>query len=195
MNLESMRNKVKEMTKDSRYLHILGVEEVAHDLAVIYGCDTEKVSAAAILHDVAKNLPVDVQIAECEKYGVSLTEFQKQRSVLIHAKLGVAYATELFHITDQEILDGISYHTTGRPSMTLLEKIVFVADFIEPSRIPLPKMDEIRWAAYNDIDLAITMIIRNTLEYLEERGFAIDTLTKETYDYYKALLSNRERKG
>lgn len=187
MELLEIRDRVRPMMKDRRYLHTLGTEETAYDLAIIHGCDLFKARLTALLHDCAKNLPGEKMLQECIRYGISITKTEQQRTELLHAKLGVVYAREKFGIEDEEILNAIRYHTTGRPGMTLLEKIIFTADFIEPYRKPLPNLNEIRWAAYNDLDLAVTLIAKSTLDYLERKGAITDSLTRETYDYYKSL--------
>lgn len=188
MNLEQMRDSMKMRLKESRYRHSVGVEEVAHDLAVIYGYDEEKACIAGILHDCARNLPDTELLGECEKYQLPVSEIENICVFLLHGKVGAAYAKNIFGIEDPEIIDAITFHTTGRPAMTLLEKIIFTADYIEPYRKPLPRIDEIRKNAYLELDLAVFMILENTLEYLKNSGAEIDNLTVETYEYYKKVL-------
>jgi predicted HD superfamily hydrolase involved in NAD metabolism len=88
-------------------------------------------------------------------------------------------------VVDQVILDAITYHTTGRPNMTLMDKIIFVADYIEPNRKMLPEMEEIRKEAFTDLDAAVTKILEDTLEYLKSGDGEMDPMTEETYNYYK----------
>lgn len=187
MELKQLRECVKQLMKESRYLHSRGVEEVSYDLALIYGCDTRKASIAGILHDYAKGLSDEELLAKCDQYHLPITEVERKRPVLLHAKVGSAMVKDLLGVEDEDILNSITYHTTGRPSMSLLEKIIFTADFIEPYRKPIPNIDEIRRWAYLNLDTAVTMILKNTLDYLTDSGVLIDTLTKETYEYYKAL--------
>lgn len=190
MELQQLRDRVKPLMKDSRYQHTLGCEAVAYDLALIHGYDTEKASIAGILHDCAKDRSDEELLWECERRKLPVTKIESQRTLLLHAKLGAAYAREEFGIRDEEILNAIIYHTTGRPGMSLLEKIIFIADYIEPNRRPLPNIDLIRRTAYENLDQAITMISKSTLDYLESTGAAIDTLTRDTYDYYKKLTQS-----
>jgi nicotinate-nucleotide adenylyltransferase len=190
MELQQLRDNVKPLMKDSRYQHTLGTEAVAYDLALIHGYDTIKASIAGILHDCAKDLSDEELLHECVRLKLPVTEIEKQRALLLHAKVGAAYAGEKFGIRDEEILNAIAYHTTGKPGMTLLEKIIFTADYIEPNRKPLPNIDVIRQTAYNNLDQAITMISKSTLDYLESTGAAIDTLTRDTYEYYKQLTQS-----
>lgn len=188
MNLDQMRDCMKEVLKESRYRHSEGVEEVSCDLAVIYGYDAEKAGIAGILHDCAKNLSDEELLKECERYHLPITEIEHSCIFLLHAKVGAAYAKDKYNVVDEEILNSITYHTTGRPGMTLLEKIIFTADYIEPYRKPLPRIDEIRRAAYKDLDIAVFMILENMLDYLNNSAADIDTLTVETYQYYKMKL-------
>lgn len=190
MDPEQIRENLKLHLKQSRFLHSIGVQEVSHDLALIYGCDTKKAITAGILHDCAKNLTDEELLQACKKYHLPITAIEEKCVFLLHAKVGAALAKDRYDISDEEILNAITYHTTGRPGMTLLEKIVFTADYIEPYRRPLPRINEIREVAYRDLDLAVYMILENILNYLN--GSDIDALTVETYDYYKKLLQTRQ---
>lgn len=189
METEQLRECMKKILKKSRYQHVLGVEDVAVDLAVIYGCDCQKASIAGILHDCAKPLTDDELLAECKKYQIPISEYEAQSIYLLHAKVGAAHARDKYGIQDEDILNAITYHTTGRPNMSLLEKIIFTADYIEPNRKPLPRIEEIRFAAYDShIDLALFMILENTLNYLKSIDAVIDHRTNETYEYYKKYI-------
>ena len=135
---------------------------------------------------------------ECEKYRLPVSEVEKQRGILLHAKVGAAFAKDIFEIEEEDILKAITSHTTGRPGMSLLEKIIFTADYIEPLRQPIPRIEEIRHMAYQDLEVAITMIAQNTLNHLKCTGEPIDTLTIETYEFYRALTlphSKADRKA
>jgi predicted HD superfamily hydrolase involved in NAD metabolism len=106
---------------------------------------------------------------------------------LIHAKAGMCLAEHEYGITDRYILDAIRYHTTGRPDMTRLDKIIFTADYIEPNRRPLPELDIIRKEALSDLDKAVHHILYNTLTYLESQDDEADPMTCETYNFYHRL--------
>jgi predicted HD superfamily hydrolase involved in NAD metabolism len=194
MDLELMRDSMKMLLKVSRYRHSVGVEEVANDLAVIFGYDVEKACIAGILHDCARNLTDEELRKECERYHLPITEIEYICLFLLHGKVGAAYAQFKYGVEDEDIINAITYHTTGRPAMSLLEKIIFTADYIEPYRQPLPRIDEIRRNAYTDLDRAVYMILENTLEYLKNSSAEIDMLTVETYEYYKAVFqTNRDK--
>ncbi len=188
MELKQIRENLRKVLKESRYLHSIGVEEVACDLALIYGCDVQKALLAGLLHDCAKYLTEQEQLLACQKYHLPVTEIERQCAFLLHAKVGAAFAREKYGIEDIEILNAITYHTTGRPAMTLLEKIIFTADYIEPNRKPVPRMEEIRRTAYEDLDTAVLMILDNTLHYLKDCGNPIDQVTEETYEFYRNKL-------
>ena len=184
MELEQIREKLSHILKKSRYLHSLGVEETAGNLAILYGYDMKKARIAGILHDCAKHLSEQELLAECTNHHIPISEVEKQCPFLLHAKVGAFYAGTKYGINDEEILNAITYHTTGRPSMSLLERIIFIADYVEPNRGALPGIDQIRMAAGKDLDSAVVMILENTLNYLLNHAKMIDTMTLETYHYY-----------
>ena len=103
---------------------------------------------------------------------------------MLHAKLGAFLARKKYDIEDEEILNAIRWHTTGRPEMTLLDKIVYIADYIEPKRDKAPHLPMIRQKAFVDLDEALVMILRDTLGYLGDSPEHVDSMTKKTYDYY-----------
>ncbi|CRZ34397.1 putative HD superfamily hydrolase involved in NAD metabolism [Herbinix hemicellulosilytica] len=192
MELEHIRKSLEKTLSEKRYRHILGVEEVCYDLAVIYGCDTLKARTAGLLHDCAKHLSDEELISECRKFNLHITEAEIKAPYLLHAKVGAAYAKEFYGITDEEILNAIISHTTGRPAMSELEKIVYVADFIEPYRNPILHLDKARKIAYNDdLDEAVMFISGRILEYLKSINAFIDPLTIETYNYYVNLCQSK----
>ena len=104
---------------------------------------------------------------------------------LIHAKLGAYLARCEYRVKDQEIIDAITWHTTGRPGMTLLEKIIYIADYIEPNRKIIPGLEEIRSIVFQDIDRAVYLSAKNTVRYLDNGGKAVDPMTISTCEYYK----------
>lgn len=111
----------------------------------------------------------------------------------MHAKVGAYLTKQLFHITDEDIINAVRYHTTGRPGMSLLEKIVFTADYIEPGRNKQPNLDILRETAYSDIDLTVYMILKDTLDYIKNhRKENIDGNTTDAFQYYKKRIKSRE---
>ncbi len=191
MELEHLRDSMKITLKPSRYRHSVGVEEVACDMAVIFGYPPEKASIAGILHDCAKDLPEEELLMQCEERRLSVSEVERKCPYLLHGKVGAAFAREKYGVTDPAILSAITYHTTGHPAMSLLEKIIFNADYIEPNRKPLPRITLLREAAYSDIDLATFLVLENMLNYLKETKAVIDTLTVDTFHYYEDMIKDR----
>lgn len=173
-----------------RWLHTLGVAETAYALAVCHGADPEKAETAGLLHDCAKYTPPQEMIALCEKYGFAVSDIERQNADLLHAKAGSILAEISYHCSDQEICGAIRWHTTGRPDMTLLEKIIFTADYIEPGRTQAPGLDRIRTLAFQDLDRAVFEILKDTLTYLEKKKKPVDRITAETYAFYKQYLQS-----
>lgn len=194
MDILSLQQEMSRILKPKRYLHVLGVQYTSASLAMRYHADLKKVQIAGLLHDCAKNLCDEMQMAECNKYNLSISEVEEKAPYLLHGKLGAYYTKTRYNIEDQEVLDAIIYHTTGRPEMTLIEKIVYVADYIEPSRnaSKIRGMDEIRSMAFVDLDRAIVMIAKNTLDYIQSTGGEIDQTTVSTLSYYQNLVNSRE---
>ena len=179
----------KHLTKD-RYHHTLGVAYTAIALAMRYNPDTsssdfiKKAEIAGLLHDCAKCMDNDKKLQICEKNSIPHSSFEVSHPYLLHGKVGAYIAKTKFDIQDEDILQAITWHTTGRPDMSLLEKIIFIADYIEPSRNPIPELDEIRQLAFIDIDRTMEKILSNTLKFLEAKGNPIDQMTQTTYDIY-----------
>ncbi len=190
MNRFEMRERLENKLTKKRFEHSLGVEYVSGCLAMVHGADVNKALVAGLLHDCAKCLSADEKIAKCKKHGLPISKVELANPELSHAKLGAFYAREKYGVDDEDILSAIEFHTTGRPDMSLLEKIVFVADYIEPNRKPLPDIEEIRREAFTDIDVSIIHILKNTLSYLESGNCGdTDEMSIRTYNYYTSLNS------
>lgn len=174
----------KELDRE-RYEHTVGVCYTAVALAMRYGYDLEKAELAGLLHDCAKCIPLEKKLKLCKKHNIPITEAEAAHPALLHAKLGAFLAKKEYDVADTEILEAIKNHTTGKPSMGLLDKIIYVADYIEPHRCKAPRLEVVRQTAFIDLDEALLMILGDTLQYLQERGIEIDPLTEETYQYYK----------
>lgn len=179
----------KHLTKD-RYHHTLGVASTAVAMAMRYNPDPsnsnfiKRAELAGLLHDCAKCMDNNKKLRICEKNNLSCSSFEKSHLYLLHGKVGAYIAQTKFKIEDNDILQAITWHTTGRPDMSLLEKIIFIADYIEPSRNPIPELNLIRQLAFVDIDKAMEKILSNTLKFLESKGNPIDKMTQTTYDSY-----------
>ena len=124
------------------------------------------------------------KLEKARKHGLPVSKYEEKNPDMLHAKLGAYYARYKYDVVDQVILDAITYHTTGRPNMTLMDKIIFVADYIEPNRKMLPEMEEIRKEAFTDLDACVIHILKNTLDYLNRTTAEMDYMTQKTYDFY-----------
>ena len=179
----------KHLTKN-RYTHTLGVAYTAVSMAMRYNPDTsnsdfiKKAELAGLLHDCAKCMDNDKKIKLCDKHKIPYSNTEAEHPYLLHGKVGAFIAKSKFGIKDEDILQAITWHTTGHPNMSLLEKIIYIADYIEPSRRPIPDLDEIRQMAFIDIDKTMEKILANTLKYLESKGASIDPMTQTTYESY-----------
>lgn len=194
---DTLKKLTKEMEKvqdPKRFTHTLGVEYTAAALAMRYGADLEKAQLAGLLHDCAKCMSNDKLLSACEKHDIPITDVERRNPYLLHAKVGSYLAKKEYKIDDQEILNAILYHTTGHPGMTLLEKIIFTADYIEPGRKQAPNLTEIRQLAFTDLDEAVKKILADTLEYLKSGDGEMDPMTEETYRFYMKNQKSEEEK-
>lgn len=178
---------LEEELNYKRFIHTLAVAGTASSLAMCYGADVKKAELAGLLHDCAKCMDIRKMNRLCEKAGLEVSSFEKNSGSLLHSKAGSALAEEKYGVSDPDILNAIRYHTTGRPRMSLLEKIIFVADYIEPGRYTAKNLPLIRKMAFADIDEALLKILYDTLVYLNSTGNPVDPMTQKTYDYYKRL--------
>lgn len=184
-DLDAIQKKLEKKLKKERYAHTLGVMYTAGSLAMCHGEDIEAAMTAGLLHDCGKFASIEEQMDLCKKYQIILTETECSIPALIHAKLGAYLAEEKYGIHDRRILDAILYHTTGKPNMNLLEKLIYLADYIEPGRRMIPGLPEVRKLSFSDIDRAVCRCSELTLGFLERMGRAIDPMTRQTYQYYK----------
>lgn len=182
--IKELDEKIKKKVDKKRYQHTIGVAYTAASLAMAHGEDCYKAYIAGLLHDNAKCIPVDKKISLCRKYKLTMSDAEKSNPELLHAKLGAVLAKDKFEVKDDEIISAIACHTTGKPGMTAFEKIIYIADYIEPGRKQLKDMDKIRQYAFSNLDIALQLILENTLYYLEQKKAVMDPLTKETYEFY-----------
>lgn len=187
----TFRKKLKSKLDPMRYEHSLSVSYLCIALAMRYGADLYQAELAGLLHDCAKWYAEPVLIQKCQKHGVLLTEEERQAPAVIHAKYGAWVAAHKYGIVNEEILSAIRYHSTGRPDMSLLEKIVYVADYIEPRRDKAPDLPQVRPTAFENLDRALFMIMESSLSYLEKKKGVIDPMTKQAYEYYSNVLNSR----
>ena len=182
--LKKIRKSLKKELDKDRFEHTIGVMYTAGALAMAHGGDIEQAMLAGLLHDCAKCIPNDIKMAMCRENKIPLTQFEKENPYLIHAKLGAFLAKRDYHVEDEEVCHAIAVHTTGAPNMNLLDKIVFVADYIEPDRHKAAHLTDIRRIAFEDLDEAVLYILEDTLTYLKKGEGSIDPTTQETYEFY-----------
>ena len=176
MEIQEIEEILQQKQNPHRYRHTIGVCYTSICLAMRYGEELTRASYAGLLHDCAKHM-------SCEHH-LTVSEVEEKNPFLLHGRVGAWLAEHKYGITDPEILGAIEWHTTGRPDMTLLEKIVFTADYIEPGRDQAPNLVELRRLAFTDIDQAVCAILKQTLDYLRDQGGEIDPATEVTYNYY-----------
>ena len=193
-NILYIRKQLKKKLDPERYEHTLGVAYTAMCLAMKYGADLYKAEVAGLLHDCAKYYPDTIKLEKCRKYNISVSETEAANPSLLHAKLGAYLAMDKYKIRDMEIVNAILYHTTGRPAMSVLEKIIFVADYIEPRRDKAPDLPETRRLAFEDLDTAVFTIMDHTLSYLVKKGLPIDDTTQKACDFYRMQISENPDK-
>ena len=183
LTLSQLRPVALSYLKHKRIPHVLGTEQEAIRLAERYGADVEKARIAALLHDCTKKLEMEDQLALCRQYGIELDELEQRALKLLHAKTGAAIARDVFGV-DEEIYNAIWWHTTGHAGMTLLEKIIYLADYIEPSRV-FPGVEDLRKMCYEDLDKGLLMGLEMSIEEMRGMGNPVHHATIEARDALK----------
>ncbi|MDO4393276.1 MAG: bis(5'-nucleosyl)-tetraphosphatase (symmetrical) YqeK [Bacillota bacterium] len=175
---------LKENLKPSRLEHTYAVADEAVKLAEIYGADPEKARLASLFHDMYRNLSTQALDMYIRQLGIP--DRYKGNLNLAHSKVAAEIMRNNYNIDDEDMINAVSYHTTGRADMSILEKIVFIADAIEPKR-NYPGVDEIREKAYKDIDEAILLALGSTIKYLKAKDAYIDSDTIDAYEYLRSI--------
>ena len=183
LTLEELRPIALSYLKAKRIPHVLGTEQTAKALAEKYGADVEKARFAALLHDATKRLSMAEQLALCEHYHIALDELEQHALKLLHAKTGAALARDVFG-ADDEICNAILWHTTGKADMALLDKVIYLADYIEPNR-DFDGVDELRKVVWEDLDRGLAMGLAMTVEEMKERGNPVHYNTLEALEYLR----------
>ncbi len=183
---EALLEKIRAAMNPQRFQHVLGVEEAALALAEQYGCDTRKASLAALLHDYAKEVEDQTFKDLIDKYDLDKDLFNWDNNIW-HGVVGAYKIAEDFALKDPEIFQAIQRHTVGASQMTLLDKVLYVADYIEPNR-DFPGVEEARRLAKCDLDQAVAYETAQTIAYLAKKRIPIHPQTLETYNGYVAYL-------
>lgn len=179
--IERYRQEIRRHLGDYRYTHSLCVAESARQLAIRYGADPEKAETAGILHDIMKDTPPDQQLKFMEQFGIILTSVEHASQKLWHAMAGAAFLRQKLMVTDEEILLAVRYHTTGRAGMSLLEKVVFTADFISEDRT-YSGVEKMRMLAAESLDAAMLEGLAYTMRELSKKRRVIHPDTVAAYN-------------
>ena len=189
-----IQEQLKNIQKPSRFMHTMGVAYTCANLAMCYGEDVMQAYLAGLLHDCAKHMSSEQLLMFCEEHNIEISKTQNAMPFLLHGKVGSVIANEQYSVEDDAVLSAIEWHTTGKPMMSMLEKIVFVADYIEPHRDRAPNLAMLRRLSFENMDKAVCLIAKQTLDYLKNQ--VIDEGTLKTYNFYKVAIGlNDENRG
>ena len=186
--IKNLDEKMQQELKPGRYVHTLGVANMAYSLALRWNYPANTAMVAGMLHDCAKCISDEKRLSICEKNNIPITEIEYKYPHLLHGKVGAYYCKHKYDVFDEQIMHAITVHTTGCPAMNLLDKIIFVADYIEPGRDKQPRLDVLRSEAFSDLDNCVYMILEDSVAYLNSNPDMVDPTTIETYNYYKERL-------
>lgn len=191
LEIKEIQRILKEAIGAKRYIHSLGVMDTAIKLASKYNYNTDKAALAGLIHDCGK-LKDDKEILKmAKKTGIIQDNVMTNNPALIHGPLGAIIAKEIYGINDRDVLDAVRYHTTGRVRMSLLDKIVYLSDYIEPYR-SFHGVKEVRELAYLDLDKALLMSMENTIVHIINKGLL---LHHDTVSARNDLIVNLTRNG
>ena len=183
---EEFKSLIKEKLKEGRFVHSLNVADSAKELARIYGCDEEKAYTAGLLHDVMKNASEEEQLNVIAKAGWQLTPCEKANNKLLHAIAGAALMKTELGITDNELIDAVRYHTTARKNMSVLEKVIYVADFVSADR-DYPEVDEVRKASRESLEKAMMLGLEFCIQEIAKRR---QILHPDSVNAYNEIILN-----
>lgn len=185
---ERLREVSLSLYDAKRVPHAIGCSDTAVQLAERYGANVQDARRAGILHDVTKALGRQAQLHLCDAYGIIISDFERENHKLLHAKTGAAVAARVFGENDA-ICDAICWHTTGKADMTTLEKIIYIADYIEPNRT-IKGVEEMRTAAQSSLDRAVLLGLRQSADYLNARGSELDRNTLAALTFLRERINN-----
>jgi len=185
MNTDSINKYIDRHMSEKRRVHTEGVRETAIKLAELYGADVEKAEEASLYHDIYRGVNKEELNQFIDQF--NLPQRYKDNPNLAHSKLAAIAMERDFGVTDRDVINAVSYHTTGRAGMSVLEKVVFLADAIEPGR-DYPGVDELRRLAYVDLDRACLLSLTRTAEFVKEQGIYLDEDTLAAKEYLENEL-------
>ena len=187
LTMEQLERTVVRLLKPNRVAHVLGCRDTAVEMARCWGADETDAARAALLHDITKALDGPLQLTLCQQYGTMLSEFSRENPKTLHALTGSLVAERIFG-ENQAVVSAVRHHTTGKANMSLLEKIIYVADYVEPNRT-LPYVQKLRELAFSDLDAAVKMGLEKTLEHLKEQGAQVSPESKEALEWLNGQYS------
>lgn len=179
--MEELENVVVGLLNPNRVRHVLGCRDTAAELARVWGADETDAARAGLLHDITKALDGPLQLTLCHEYGKVLNEFSEKNPKTLHALTGSLVAERIFG-ENSAVVKAIESHTTGKPAMNTLEKIIYVADYMEPNR-DFPGVEELRKLAYTDLDGALRLGLEMTLDMLRQQGRQISPASSQALNY------------
>ncbi len=187
----TLRKQLKSKLDPMRFEHSVSVSFTCTALAMRYGYDIQKAELAGLMHDCAKRFTDSELIQKCQKHGVALTEAEIKAPAVIHAKYGAYLAENKYGIHDLEIISAIACHTTGKTDMTTLDKLLYIADYIEPRRDKAANLPQMRYLAFQDLDETMYEILKATIEYLSQKGSSIDPMTLQAFQYFENVMKQK----
>ena len=175
--MEELEKVVVSLLNPNRVAHVLGCRDTAVELARHWGADETDAARAGILHDITKAIDGPLQLTLCGTYGKILSDFSRRYPKTLHALTGSLVAERIFG-ENQAVVSAIEHHTTGKADMSLLEKIIYVADYMEPNR-DFPGVEKLRELAYTDMDAALKLGLEMTLQHLARQGSEVSPESRE----------------
>ncbi|MBR2048329.1 MAG: nicotinate (nicotinamide) nucleotide adenylyltransferase [Oscillospiraceae bacterium] len=183
LSMEALEEAVLSLLKPNRVAHVLGCRDAAVELARRYGADLTDAARAGLLHDITKAIDGPLQLTLCDEYGILLNKFSQENPKTLHALTGSLVAEQIFG-ENEAVVTAIRYHTTGRPDMGLLEKIIYIADYIEANR-DFPGVEEMRKAAYEDLDVALLMGLESAMAHVRRQGQELAAATADAVKFLR----------
>ena len=181
--MEELEKEVIALMNPNRVAHVLGCRDTAVELARVYGENEVDAARAGLLHDITKAIDGPLQLTLCDEYGIVLDTFSRSFPKTLHALTGSLVAERIFG-ENENVVSAICHHTTGRANMTLLEKIIYIADYVEPNR-DFPGVEEMRAMAYTDLDRAVLMGLQSAVAHVRRQGQGLAPATLEALEFLK----------
>lgn len=193
MKREKIEYRLKKTMDAQRYAHTLGVEKTARQMARRFGVNEEKASLAALLHDCAKCMTLTQMLKAAKDERIDAVT--RSSKALMHSVAGRCVARDVYGVEDEDVLSAIRWHTTGRAGMSKLEKIIYLADMIEPGRKTYPGLEALRVLCRQDLDLAMHQALRMSLSHVNEQGGALHPDTLAALGDYERAPEAAEREA